>query len=101
MRTFGQGETPLEILDEDADHYQVGVPGFGVVIIGTAKSQEQIVRLGNPEHLALLVQPDAAGGFSRDSNQVTRKVDVVDDRLEVELLPNSSGEPRLTVVVVP
>jgi hypothetical protein len=83
------------------DPYMVEVPAFGVLIIGSLRVDEPIARL-TPQWRALLVQPDAEHRIGPASNHVPYDVTVGDDgTLEVELLPNASGEDRLVVVVHP
>jgi hypothetical protein len=96
MWPFGRevDATPLEVIADDEDRgLQVAVPGFGVLIVG---------KPGGGAWQSLLVQPDAAGGFSPASRTIRRDVVVADDgTLLVELLPCSAGEPRLQVRLEP
>lgn len=91
MRPFGlDPEQSLEVIDLGKRVVGIGIPSFGHLVIGPARSNEPIVRL--VEHwIAVLAQPSG--------NRVRRDVRVQDGRLEVELLPNTSGEDRLLVVI--
>lgn len=93
MRPFGRqaDETPLEVVDLEPGLVAVAIPGFGHLLVGQMTSNEVLDRLV-PQWRALLLQP---GG-----NKLRRDVTVHDDdRLEVEVVPNPSQEPRLVVIV--
>lgn len=106
MRVLGgdADPLPLEFL-KDREPYIVMVPGFGALIIGRFNTNEDahlIARLGSLWG-ALLVQPDGDGRFGPSSAKVARDTVEVetDGSVEIELLPNSSGEERLVVVLHP
>lgn len=83
MRVLGREETPLTIVDLDTPGViAVNVPSIGHLMVRAQSDGTWI---------ALLVQ---IGGAQR-----ARDVAIRDDRVEVELLPNSSQEERLVVVI--
>lgn len=88
---------------QDHDPFMVRVPGFGVCMVGQARADgEPILRAGQPQWMALVVAPRANGTYGPGSRRTPRDVRVADDgRLEVELLPNSSNEDRIVVVIDP
>lgn len=98
MRVLGGDERTELKLSQDHDPFMVDVPGFGVMIVGAARSNEPIVRLVPAEWWALVVQPDSTGHFSRKSATHPREVKVTDEALEIELYPGHDGE-RLVVVI--
>lgn len=69
--------------------WAVDVPGLGTLLVAKLQSDELIVRLGRT-YRSLLLQ---------GASHVERDVAVIGDDLEVELLPNSSGEDRIVVVL--
>jgi hypothetical protein len=84
---WGSEPKPLKVEEGERFHI-VHVQGFGVVLVG---------RTPDGDWSAILVQPDAQGRFGKRSNQIAREVRVTDAGLEIELLPNPSGEDRLVV----
>lgn len=74
----------------------VEVPGFGHLVVGQAPTtNEPIVSLAPPTYLVVLAQPNG------DGEPVLHPRDFVktEHGIEVELLPNRSGEDRLVVCV--
>lgn len=99
LRDLNGNERPAEWVTDgtvtrDTDPYMVRVPGFGVVMIGRATT-------GRHEWRALLVQPRADGTYGPGAARHPRDVVEKDGRLEIDLLPNTSGEDRIVVVVEP
>ncbi len=88
MRDVLSGTTPL-VISQAHEPYMIDVPGYGVLIIGKVKSNDQ--------WQAILVQPDQNNQFSEESNKVYRVVRITDIGLEVEILPNPAKEDRLVV----
>lgn len=97
MRDLHGQTRPLKVA-QGHDPYMVEVPGFGMLVVGQMSDQALIVRLAQ-RWSALLVQPDREGRFSPQSNKAPREVRVTSTGVEVELLPNPSGEDRLVVVL--
>lgn len=95
MRNGVTGEiTPLDVV-QSRDPVIVEVPVLGHVVIGEARSSEPIVCLAE-HYMAALAQP----GDDGEPRLIPRDVVLVDDdSIEVELLPNSSGEDRLVACV--
>lgn len=100
IRNLWGEEEPAELISGNYNPWQVAVPVFGVLIVARLDAE---VEGGSGEPIqayrALLVQPDSKGGYSDESNKVERDAKVVDNDVEVELLPNSSGGDRLVVVL--
>lgn len=94
MRVLSADDDQLVPLDLERarEPYMVMVPMFGVLIIGRRDGVWQ----------ALLVQADEAGEFSPSSPRHEYEcATTLAGTVEVELLPNVSGEVRLTVVLNP
>lgn len=81
--------TPLEV-SQDENAYIVTVPVLGALVVGRGTTG-----------LCELVQPDSDNCYSAKSHLIRREVAEVDGHLEIELLPNSSGEDRLVVEIYP
>lgn len=78
---------PTEILDPVAPNVHVAnVPGFGHVMIGPGSDGEDSVN-------ALLIH--------RRGSTARTALRMEDNTIEVEVLPNSSGEDRVVVVFTP
>lgn len=82
MRALGSDVTPLESFGLDNGAVAVVIPGMGHLVVGAIQSREPIVRLAPPTYRAIFTQ-----GPGKES---TRDVLVLDDRLEVELLPSKA-----------
>lgn len=99
---FGRDvQDDLEVMVGPSGEFQVMVPGLGALIVGqvTFPKTEPIVGMAPPMWRAVLVQPDEANEFSPQSRHLKRDVVVDGDDLRVELIPSSSGEDRLVVVI--
>lgn len=83
IRDIHGGVHDAELITLHNRSWAVPVAGFGHVVIG---------RLPNGDWAAVLAQGRGRGEHDRD-------VKVVDGVLEVEVLPNSSGEDRIVVCV--
>lgn len=91
MRNGVTGDvSDLTIADDVTTAICVLVPAMGALLVG---------RPEGGDWRGVLVQPDADNRYSPASNQVVRPARVVDGVVEIELLPNSSGEDRLVVCV--
>lgn len=103
MRALGGEVVDLELVaGAEGPTLQVQIPMFGVLLVGEVQSEELIARLGPGTWRALLVQPDSRGYYSDQSRKVEYEATRTESGdVEVELLPNTSGEERLVVVVTP